>query len=488
MGFEKLLMLINEKLLLVEEAKDKRELKIEEITRLKDVIASLKDNPFKLYELDTNDFVYVSKSLSLSDEYLNQLSKFKTIYEGFLKFGRDAIPQISLAENFVDATKKLLEKRTALLADKVAEYQYAESMERQYAKLKDEVISEDKEIASVDLLLELVNSSSRLSDEEKNNIKMEAIKKNNALYEKMLLSTDEAQMSRKINEINERLNDTFKPKTLLKIKEVYKILSQCSNDEEIASILNQWSYSFGDDFNPKVVDALIAFANIDLLETKSLIDDDVENHRDDLEPIENRIQLLKEYKESTDELEELEEEATEVLVNKAGKLEQALSEYDNDPLGTKNCVLFLSERIENDIRDIDSQETIEDTFLLIEQLRNDNVGKRVVFTSNKKLKGLEELKPNSKGRQARVVYTRLRDNIFGIIGLFGKKADSSRSITTTLDSRKKNCNIDELQTTISKEDVFEHYLELTRDISMKLKDRVVSNVSEKENQIAGGAK
>ena len=235
MGFEKLLMLINEKLLLVEEAKDKRELKIEEITRLKDVIASLKDNPFKLYELDTNDFVYVSKSLSLSDEYLNQLSKFKTIYEGFLKFGRDAIPQISLAENFVDATKKLLEKRTALLADKVAEYQYAESMERQYAKLKDEVISEDKEIASVDLLLELVNSSSRLSDEEKNNIKMEAIKKNNALYEKMLLSTDEAQMSRKINEINERLNETFKPKTLLKIKEVYKILSQCSNDEEIAS-------------------------------------------------------------------------------------------------------------------------------------------------------------------------------------------------------------------------------------------------------------
>ena len=480
MGFEKLLMLINEKLLLVEEAKDKRELKIEEITRLKDVIASLKDNPFKLYELDTNDFVYVSKSLSLSDEYLNQLSKFKTIYEGFLKFGRDAIPQISLAENFVGATKELLEKRTALLADKIAEYQYAESMERQYAKLKDEVISEDKEIASVDLLLELVNSSSRLSDEEKNNIKMEAIKKNNALYEKMLLSTDEAQMSRKIN-------DTFKPKTLLKIKEIYKILSQCSNDEEIASILNQWSYSFGDDFNPKVVEALIAFANIDFLETKSLIADE-ENHKDDLEPIENRIRLLKEYKESTDELEELEEEATEVLVNKTGKLEQALSEYDNDPLGTKNCVLFLSERIENDIRDIDSQETIEDAFLLIEQLRNDNVGKRVVFTSNKKLKGLEELKPNSKGRQARVVYTRLRDNIFGIIGLFGKKADSSRSITTTLDSRKKNCNIDELQATISNEDVFEHYLELTRDISMKLKDRVVGNVSEKEDQIAGGAK
>lgn len=487
MGFEKLLMLINEKLLLVEEAKDKRELKIEEITRLKDVIASLKDNPFKLYELDTNDFVYVSKSLSLSDEYLNQLSKFKTIYEGFLKFGRDAIPQISLVENFVGATKELLEKRTALLADKIAEYQYAESMERQYAKLKDEVISEDKEIASVDLLLELVNSSSRLSDEEKNNIKMEAIKKNNALYEKMLLSTDEAQMSRKINEINERLNETFKPKTLLKIKEVYKILSQCSNDEDISSILDQWSYSFGDDFNPKVVEALIAFANIDFLETKSLIADE-ENHKDDLEPIENRIRLLKEYKESTDELEELEEEATEVLVNKTGKLEQALSEYDNDPLGTKNCVLFLSERIENDIRDIDSQETIEDAFLLIEQLRNDNVGKRVVFTSNKKLKGLEELKPNSKGRQARVVYTRLRDNIFGIIGLFGKKADSSRSITTTLDSRKKNCNIDELQTTISNEDVFEHYLELTRDISMKLKDRVVGNVSEKEDQIAGGAK
>lgn len=487
MGFEKLLMLINEKLLLVEEAKDKRELKIEEITRLKDVIASLKDNPFKLYELDTNDFVYVSKSLSLSDEYLNQLSKFKTIYEGFLKFGRDAIPQISLAENFVGATKELLEKRTALLADKIAEYQYAESMERQYAKLKDEVISEDKEIASVDLLLELVNSSSRLSDEEKNNIKMEAIKKNNALYEKMLLSTDEAQMSRKINEINEQLNETFKPKTLLKIKEVYKILSQCSNDEDISSILDQWSYSFGDDFNPKVVEALIAFANIDFLETKSLIADE-ENHKDDLEPIENRIRLLKEYKESTDELEELEEEATEVLVNKTGKLEQALSEYDNDPLGTKNCVLFLSERIENDIRDIDSQETIEDAFLLIEQLRNDNVGKRVVFTSNKKLKGLEELKPNSKGRQARVVYTRLRDNIFGIIGLFGKKADSSRSITTTLDSRKKNCNIDELQATISNEDVFEHYLELTRDISMKLKDRVVGNVSEKEDQIAGGAK
>lgn len=487
MGFEKLLMLINEKLLLVEEAKDKRELKIEEITRLKDVIASLKDNPFKLYELDTNDFVYVAKSLSLSDEYLNQLSKFKTIYEGFLKFGRDAIPQISLAENFVGATKELLEKRTALLADKIAEYQYAESMERQYAKLKDEVISEDKEIASVDLLLELVNSSSRLSDEEKNNIKMEAIKKNNALYEKMLLSTDEAQMSRKINEINEQLNETFKPKTLLKIKEVYKILSQCSNDEDISSILDQWSYSFGDDFNPKVVEALIAFANIDFLETKSLIADE-ENHKDDLEPIENRIRLLKEYKESTDELGELEEEATEVLINKTGKLEQALSEYDNDPLGTKNCVLFLSERIENDIRDIDSQETIEDAFLLIEQLRNDNVGKRVVFTSNKKLKGLEELKPNSKGRQARVVYTRLRDNIFGIIGLFGKKADSSRSITTTLDSRKKNCNIDELQVTISNEDVFEHYLELTRDISMKLKDRVVGNVSEKEDQIAGGAK
>ena len=487
MGFEKLLMLINEKLLLVEEAKDKRELKIEEITRLKDVIASLKDNPFKLYELDTNDFVYVAKSLSLSDDYLNQLSKFKTIYEGFLKFGRDAIPQISLAENFVGATKELLEKRTALLADKIAEYQYAESMERQYAKLKDEVISEDKEIASVDLLLELVNSSSRLSDEEKNNIKMEAIKKNNALYEKMLLSTDEAQMSRKINEINEQLNETFKPKTLLKIKEVYKILSQCSNDEDISSILDQWSYSFGDDFNPKVVEALIAFANIDFLETKSLIADE-ENHKDDLEPIENRIRLLKEYKESTDELGELEEEATEVLINKTGKLEQALSEYDNDPLGTKNCVLFLSERIENDIRDIDSQETIEDAFLLIEQLRNDNVGKRVVFTSNKKLKGLEELKPNSKGRQARVVYTRLRDNIFGIIGLFGKKADSSRSITTTLDSRKKNCNIDELQVTISNEDVFEHYLELTRDISMKLKDRVVGNVSEKEDQIAGGAK
>lgn len=495
MGTDKLIKLLNEKIDLLKIEQELERSQLEEIQRLQTIIKAIQNNPFELYNLEDGTIEYIVSTLSLGQDYLEKLEKYKVIYDACLQFGREAIPQVAIVEKFIKETKEKLTAQKCSLADEVAKHQYTIVQCQNYDSLQHELSDPNKYVTRVDLLIKLLDESS-LDTSEKNAIKLEIISRNNAIYQNALSANSNEEIKYKddyddrINEINEKLAEKFNPATLNNLNAISNLLSSCETKEEIEQIIDEWKFTFGDDSFLEVIDGLIDLKNVEMLLLRSLVGDEIDKYQSDLDDVNSQISLLEEYRESILETNELEENSTLVEIDEEefSKVQRALNNYSEDPLATPNCVLFLTDAIDRDIRSIDDQETLEDIFLLIEQLRNNNVELKMRFTNNRNLRDLEKLKLNSKGKQARVIIVNLDDNIYGVIHVCGKKATSPKDLATTLESRRKNCNIDYLKHHIREPQVLDDYVEKTKNISKKLKDMVTVFYGEKETVVSGGVK
>lgn len=487
---------LTEKIDALKTEKEQNEEKIEEIKKLKGIIDAIQENPFSLYNLDEDTVMYLSSVLSLDASYLQTLARNKVIYDGYLQFGREAIPQISLVEEFVEDTKKALVDKKHDLTDEVAGYQESLLLHQGYTQLLEELKNPDAYVSNIDLLITLLDESS-LEEKYKNDIKLKIIAKNHRIYQTKLSSFDTPQIredevtnDEEIQKIEDGLQERFGPESLQALKTVSNLLSSCKTREEIEKVMQEWKFVFAAQDLTEIIDGLISLKNVEILLLSDIVGKNLESCEEDMRDINLQLDLLKEYRESVLTLEEQEKEAisleTDTSLSKS-KLRQALDEYNEDPLATPNCVLFLSDSIANDIKAMDDKETIEDVFLLIEQLKNNNSSYQSVLLDGIG-KDMRHLKPSSARRQARVVYTKLTRNIYGIIQVFGKKANNPKSSNTTLKNRIRNCNLGQLKSEIEDPEVLNDYVERTKAISSKLKEAVSTSCKGKTEKSNEGVK
>lgn len=190
---DSLLEKLTEKLERLKFEKEVREGKIEEAKRLQDIIDTIQENPFNLYNLDEATITYLSHALSLDEDYLQTLARNKVIYDGYLQFGREAVPQINLVEDFVEATRQSLKERKCSLADEVAEHQESILLHQTYTQLLEELTNPDTYVSSIEVLISLLDEVSS-KEEYKNDIKLEVISKNNRIYQMELAHCDSPQI------------------------------------------------------------------------------------------------------------------------------------------------------------------------------------------------------------------------------------------------------------------------------------------------------
>lgn len=293
-----------------------------------------------------------------------------------------------------------------------------------------------------------------------------------------------------IQKIEDELQGRFGPETFCALKSVSNLLSNCKTKEEIDMIMQDWKYVFGETELAEIIEGLISLKNIEQLLLADIAEEDLESYNEDIQEVNLQIDLLREYNESVLTLGEQEMESILVQTDNSiskGKLQQVLEEYNENPVSTPNCALFITDSIERDIKIIDDKETLEDIFLLIEQLKNGHISHQ---TSSLEIgeKDVYHMKPTSMGRQARVAYTRLSGNIYGIIQLYGKKADNPKSTITTLKNRVKNCNLKQLKKDIEDPEVFDYYVERTKAISSKLREEVEKSYKGKKENSSEGVK
>lgn len=477
-----LLKKLTEKIDTLKIEKEQREEKIKEIKELQAIINTILKNPFNLYDLDEKTVIYLSSALSLDNEYFQTLARNKVIYDGYLQFGRDAVPQISLVEDFVEETRKSLTDKKYSLVDEVANTQESLLLHQAYTKLLEELTNPDTYVSNVETLITLLDESS-FEEKYKNDVKLEIISKNNRIYQMELANCDNPQIrgggvtsDEEIQKIEDGLQEKFGPETFHALKSVSNLLSSCKTREEIETIMQDWKFVFDAEDLVEVIDGLVSLKRIETLLFSDIVGKDLASCEKDIKEINLQVELLNEYKESLLTVAKQEAEAipleTDTSLSKS-KLHQALDEYSEDPLSTPNCVLFLSDSIERDIKSISDRETLEDIFLLIEQLKNNNISHQssLLETAGK---DVYHLKPTSMGRQARVAYTKLTGNMYGIVQVFGKKADRPKSDITTLKNRVKSCNFKRLKKELEDPQVLDYYVERTKMMSSKLKEEVAT--------------
>lgn len=493
---DSLLEKLTEKLEKLKVEKAAREEKIEEAKRLQDIMDTIQENPFNLYNLDDVTITYLSHALSLDTDYLQTLARNKVIYDGYLQFGREAVPQVNLVEDFVEATRQSLKEKKYSLADEVASYQGSLLLHQTYTQLLEELTNPDAYISSIETLITLLDESS-FDEKYKNDIKLEVISKNNRIYQFELANCGTPQIrgggvtnDEEIQKIEDELQERFGPETFHALKSVSNLLTNCKTKEEIEKIMQDWKYVFEAEELAEIIEGIISLKNTEILLLSDITGDDLDSYNEDIQEVNLQIDLLNEYKDSLLELNEQEEEAISVETDNTlskGRLQQVLEEYDENPTATPNCVLFITDSIERDIKSIDDKETLEDIFLLIEQLKNGHISHQ---TSSLEIgeKDVYHMKPTSMGRQARVAYTRLSGNVYGIIQLYGKKADNPKSTITTLKNRVKNCNLKQLKKEIENPEVFDYYVERTKAISSKLREEVEKSYKGKKEKSSEGVK
>ena len=261
------------------------------------------------------------------------------------------------------------------------------------------------------------------------------------------------------------------------LKSVAELLSKCSTSEELASLINDWWVCFDLEHQSKLINGLIDLKNIEKLVIKSVSSSDDKEYKEDIDKVQMQVSFLRDYLETLKVNDELENEALVVELldesdNKNIKLQQYLGNFESDSQLTPNCVLFISDAIDRDIKAIDDRETLEDAFILIEQLKNDDLNTTVNLSGNNKLVDLREIKPRSLGRQARVIYANITDNIYGILCIFGKKANNPRRIREMVENRRKQINIEKIRTSIKEPEVLDRYLERSKTVSETLRKLV----------------
>ena len=155
---KRLVMLLDEKISMLQADGEDKNRKMEEIKHVKRIIKVLQSNPFNLYTLKPEELKAVVSILPEEVDFVEKVAKYRTIYEGCLQFGREAIPQVSLIEDYVRTTQATLEEKGHELTDKIASYQYTDAKLRKYSNLFEEINDEDSLITDTSTLIEAIKT------------------------------------------------------------------------------------------------------------------------------------------------------------------------------------------------------------------------------------------------------------------------------------------------------------------------------------------
>lgn len=430
MDFDILTNLLNNKMVSLEEELAKEEKKIREIGKFQEIIRRIKEDPFILYTPSGEGFI---KLLGLDEKKMLSL---RTIYDGYLKYGREAIPQISVVEENTEGIKKDLESKIFFLSDVVAKHQGNVLVFEGYRKLNEEVSSEDSYISQIDTLVDLLNTS-ELSIEERvrilslvnaRNVIIQTKKKEEVLKESLVESEKESNYATAISAMRNELENNYGEDSLKHLEVVSNLLNNCSSSLEVEEILSGWDYSLGISYS-KIIDGVIMLKNIEILELKETFGEEDVDAKEEINSINEQIAVLTSYKDSI----EMDREAVVVdTTSNMNEYEKAIYEYNPDPLSYPNRVFFLNNAVGRDIDSIRDKETLQDLFVLMENLKKGNVQPKTLSDTSAK-----EIKPFKRGRQARIRYDVLDDNVCVIVQIIERKSDKCRGEQQTLKLRQK---------------------------------------------------
>ncbi len=447
----KLLEILKNKIATFSQLKEEKESSIVEANRLQSIIGIIKENPLNLYELDDDSLIIILQSIELTEEEQEIIKKGKKIYEAWTEFG-DMITQINSVNNFiVSVLQKRLSEQRCNLIDKISECKYDMIIMERAKKLFTELNDQESPITDLELLFKILKTSN-LTDQEKVNIKIEINARNVSKFKEQTPITSEElskQYAEQIARLDEKLNTEFNNSTLNRIRAVSELLQECQTSDDISSVLEDWQTSFeinGKDRLKKVINGLLMFKMMEELTLRTVSLDD-EEALESVDKTRKVINLLNEYNESLDIMSELKEQevdlGTTVIDSKA---QQCVQEFREDPKDYPNTVVLLSDAVKRDIEDIKDQQILEDSFVLIEKLKKGTIDDREKdkYLHNKNIRDCEVLRPNSKGRQARVVYLKLSPNVYGILLVNSRNGNNPKSNVSTIETRKKSCNIENL--------------------------------------------
>ena len=478
MGLDLLKKLLDDRLVSLDEELKKEEKRIQDIAKVQDVVRRIEDDPYILYTSNGEELV---KFLGLDS---TKIETFRKIYEGYLVYGRSAIPQISLVEEETVVIKKDLESKICFLSDVIAKHQGNVLLCKGYKALSLQVLNEESYITQIDVLIDLLNSSN-LTIEEKNDIKRH-INARNIMVQKSLMANDikeevvddsEASLvvsdnANKIAELSAQLDSIFGVEALTHLKTIAELLNDCDSVGDIENLLAGWQYSFGDSYS-QIVDGVIILKSIEILELKDAFGEENEEILEEVAMLDEQITILSDYKNSI----EMEKNAdcidTSVGMN---EYERAIFEYNPDPFSYPVRVFFLNNAVGRDIDSIKDKETLQDLFLLLENLKKGNAQPKNLTDV-----GVKSLKPSKRGRQARIRYVPLEDNVCVIVQVMEKKADNSRADKKTLSLRVKEVN--DLERRMVKDSTV---IEDLSDVTMVHSDKLMSLITKTSTNKIGG--
>lgn len=453
MEFDILLKLLNEKIVSLRDEAEKTDKNKEEIVQLQDIVRKVKDDPYCLYTSDDSNYV---RLLGYSSEQLQEIEKCKRIYGLYVQFGmdKDVIPQISIVEESAKKIEEDLERKVMLLSDVIARHQAIILGCQSYENLLNEIKDKSSYVTEIKALLELLNESN-LEVSERNKIKRAVIAKNNLIYQQTREvaleeqrkaelakkamqqvsvvdeSTDnlgetesdtelevsaatieerfETEEEREIAQLTRNLEHTFGKCTIKRMQELVRTILSCENDQQINDLLDGYKFSNSEKYL-EMVDGLISLMRIDILMAKYFSDEEM------IKKYNQPLLALEEYRVCLSDEQKAEVEAIGVDVDGLKDFEKALQEYDSNPLSTPNQVIFLNNAVGRDIASIKDKTTLQDIFLLIEGFRKGEI--RCDSMSDLEMR---KLKPNKKGRQARVMLLHIDNNVYGVVCVHAKK-------------------------------------------------------------------
>lgn len=446
MGLENLIKFLDEMMVSYNEEIDKENQKIKEIGKFQEIIMNIKDDPYLLYTSNGDRFVDV---LGLDRQ---KLSVLKTIYDAFLKYGKDVIPQIAMVEEQTERIQQELSVKVGVLSDVIAKRQENILLLEGCEKLSNEVKDKNSYISEIDTLLRILNGSNFdlnqkmavLRDvnerntliQEKKTVKLERIQERLKKLEPEKMPELEPEIIQPEKEdsifiktaktLREKLEKDFGEMALKNLVAVSNLFKECKSVDELEELLNGWEHSIGSSYED-IVDGIISLKNIELLELKDAFGEDSNDIEDEINLINSQLEILNNYKEKDN----LEKNVEEIDIS-SNEYERAISEYDSDLTKYKTQVLFLNNTVGKDIDSIKDMETLSDLFILLEKLKKGESTYKLM--SNFKIR---ELKPTKLGRQARVRYDVIDENTVVILQVIEKKADKTRGEVDSLKRRAK---------------------------------------------------
>jgi hypothetical protein len=478
MGLEALKGILDNKLVFLNQELENEQKQIDSIEQFQEIIRVIKENPYILFTDEGEKYI---KLLDLGEYNFPVLKK---IYDGYVIFGRDAIPQISLVEDVMERIHNNLEQKVCFLSDLVVGHQANIIVYDGYKTLGSQIFNDDVYVTQIDTLRSLLDGAN-LSIADKNNILRSVIKKNNSIYKKRILEVSEGENLGEVKEVSEYtkniavlrsdLENIFGSDSLKFLSVVSELFGECNNVSEFDEILKGWDYSLGNSYS-EIVDGIIKLKSIELLEYRDAFGESSEEVNKEIQVIEAQIKVLCDYKDSIT----LEREADEVDVSvHQNEYERVINEYNSDLSSYPNHVLFLSNAVGRDIDSIRDPETLRDVFLLLEKLKNDDVQS---ISKSFAFGGIRELKLSKKGHQARVRYASLGNNVYVISQILEKKADKYTGEENTLKRRGKEVSV--LEEKVKKNPVV---LDELVDITKVHFDKLFSLVSKGATNKIGGA-